>query len=276
MRKCQAAAVAALLVATGCGSKTSGHALSVDINAAGSRLSLVTPASVSGGVTTVRLRNQAKDPHQVVFIRVDGNHTQAEVAKAIMDETGPIPSWAHIDGGVSDVAPGKSGSATLNLEPGSYFVADPGTDDNNNYFVAAGAIEQLQVTGKASGSLPSAAATITAKEYSFGVPALKAGTTTVRFENVGHQPHLLAAFPINPGKTIDDVRRDLASQGPPQGPPAVDFQKSVGAQGLDPGRSELTDLRLEAGRYAFVCFLRDRNGGPPHVTLGMLQEVRVS
>ena len=44
---------------------------------------------------------------------------------------------------------------------------------------------------------------------------------------------------------------------------------------LDAGRAQIDELELEAGRYAFVCFLTDRAGGPPHVAKGMLSEVTI-
>ena len=35
----------------------------------------------------------------------------------------------------------------------------------------------------------------------------------------------------------------------------------------------LTEITLTAGRYAMLCFLQDRTGGPPHFMKGMLTEV---
>ena len=35
-------------------------------------------------------------------------------------------------------------------------------------------------------------------------------------------------------------------------------------------------MELKAGKYAFVCFISDRAGGPPHVAKGMINEVVVA
>jgi hypothetical protein len=35
------------------------------------------------------------------------------------------------------------------------------------------------------------------------------------------------------------------------------------------------NLDLKPGRYAFYCFISDRQGGPPHAVKGMVAEVEV-
>ena len=46
---------------------------------------------------------------------------------------------------------------------------------------------------------------------------------------------------------------------------------------IDGGRSELVTANLEAGSYAFFCFVSDKQtGGPPHVVKGMVSEVEVT
>jgi plastocyanin len=179
---------------------------------------------------------------------------------------------------VAYVPPGQVKKATMNLLPGSYYVVEAGTDQEDNSFAKAGGIRPLRVTGAASkAGLPSASTTITASEYSFGVPGgLKAGTATVRFENKGRQPHFLLAVPVAAGKTFDEAKAAFTSGGPPSGPPPVDFEKATGAEYLDGGKSLVTTMSFEKGTYLFACFLTDRGGGPPHVELGMIQEVKVS
>ena len=44
---------------------------------------------------------------------------------------------------------------------------------------------------------------------------------------------------------------------------------------LDGGREQIDELELVAGRYALVCFLTDRAGGPPHVAQGMVSELTI-
>ena len=49
----------------------------------------------------------------------------------------------------------------------------------------------------------------------------------------------------------------------------------MGTSIIDGGESLVTDLELQKGKYAFVCFIQDRAGGPPHVAKGMIQEIAV-
>lgn len=83
---------------------------------------------------------------------------------------------------------------------------------------------------------------------------------------------------INDGETIADVKGKeffMTEGGPPSGPPPVDFEGGFGTAVLDGGAKEVADVELKAGRYAFVCFIPDRAGGPPHIAKGMLQEIEI-
>ena len=44
---------------------------------------------------------------------------------------------------------------------------------------------------------------------------------------------------------------------------------------LEGGTSQQLDVNLQPGRYAFFCFISDKQGGPPHVVKGMVSEVTV-
>jgi hypothetical protein len=262
----------------GCGRSTTPTALSVSTaEPSPGRVEITAPARVKAGLVTLTFRNAGELSHDVILVRVDGNHGAQELVDAVSSEDAPPPDWAHLSGGVVSITAGQRRTATLNLRPGSYYLVDTGSDDNNNPFARAGGVRNLEVTGKAStSSLPEADATITAKEYSFGAPSdLKAGTSKVRLRNTGRQPHLLFAVPVRPGKNIDDVKAAFTTSDA-SGPPPIDFEKATGAQGIEGGTSEVTTMTLQKGNYAFICFLNDRGGGPPHFTLGMLQGVTVS
>jgi len=44
---------------------------------------------------------------------------------------------------------------------------------------------------------------------------------------------------------------------------------------IDGGIAQNIELDLEAGKYAVVCFIQDRKGGPPHGAKGMISELVV-
>jgi hypothetical protein len=37
----------------------------------------------------------------------------------------------------------------------------------------------------------------------------------------------------------------------------------------------VTDRKLSKGKYALVCFIQDRKGGPPHAAKGMITEADI-
>jgi len=270
----------AVISATSCTSTSKPVALSVEMTEpTAAHYQINAPASVAGPLVKVTFKNSGTQPHGVLLARVDAGHTQDEIAASVAEQGAPVPPWAHLQGGVDAVPPGQQASATVKLAPGSYFLLDPDSGDDDVSYVKGGAIRPINVTGGGSkGVVPSAPVTISAKEYGFDVPSLKAGETTVRFENKGKEPHIMVAAPIADGASIDTVKAFFASEGPPPAggpPPPLDFENAVALQALDAGQSEVTTLNLKPGRYAFVCFLNDRAGGPPHFTKGMLQEVKV-
>ena len=95
------------------------------------------------------------------------------------------------------------------------------------------------------------------------------------FANKGQQFHHLIAVPMNEGATLDDVITALSSEDQSAEPP-VDFEKEQDLAVTGPGEAQSVTLNLEAGSYVFLCFLSDREGGPPHFTKGMVQQVDIS
>jgi hypothetical protein len=167
-------------------------------------------------------------------------------------------------GGVGTTPEGEARSATQLLEPGNYFVVD--VDSNTG--------ASLKVTGEAGdGELPSAPATIKATEYAFVAEGLKAGNNTFLFDNIGKEPHHLAAVQMKPGATIADVRKFVEDE---KGEPPIEEEGGFATTILDGGTRQVNaDVDLKKGKYALLCFIPDRAGGLPHVTKGMVSEAVV-
>lgn len=243
-------------------------AFAVEVTESGKSSEVKVPESVEAGLVEVTFDNGGKAPHSVSLVGVDGDQTAEDVLKVTGEEGAKIPDWIHGAGGVGTVPPGQSGTATVVLEPGTYYAQD---DEGPQ-----GGITKFEVTGEASDAeLPSTDATIVASEYKFTTEGLKAGTNRLTFDNAGDELHHAIAAPINEGSNIADVKKFFMSEGRPSGPPPVDFESGVGTAVLDGGAKEVTELEFKAGRYAFVCFIPDRDGGPPHFLQGMLQEVKI-
>ena len=263
-------------VLAACGGDKDPTPVAVTITQAGGggALTMSAPDSVESGAVEIRFQNQAQGPSRLELIGVEGTHTADEILEVIQSDGGPIPAWFKPAGGVGATGPGQTATATVEVDEGTYFLI--GEVDSEDDSEPAPATKMLMATGDGGASLPSADTTITAKEYVFEVGELKAGANEVRFQNDGKEIHILVAARMAPGKTIDDVRAALAAEGEPEGPPPLDFDSAVDTGVLDAGKSLVTTLNLKSGKYAFICFIQDRAGGPPHAAKGMLQEVTIA
>jgi hypothetical protein len=225
--------------------------------------------SVKSGVVKVSFTNQAKGKYDLQLAGVDGNHTAADVLKVLNSDGGPIPPWIHAPGGVATTDPGKTVSATQLVGAGKYYVvAEP--DQNGKKPIAP-----LTVTGGAAqGTLPATAAKVSAFEYGFKTSGLKAGHQQIEFDNIGAQLHHAVFIPLKPGVTLAQAKTFFASNGkgvPPFDPKRPQFNTTV----LENGAKQVTEGDFAAGKYALLCFVSDRAGGPPHFAKGMITEVDI-
>lgn len=268
------APVAVLLLLAGCGQGGSSEPkpLNLELKESGDKASYSgAPREMSAGLARISLKNDGKGAHDAQLIRVDGEHSAQEVLQAIgrAMEGRPIPEWLHAAGGVGTAGPSQTATAVQPLEEGTHYILDTNAEDPST-----GAQATFEVTrGGGDVEPPEAPATVTASEYKFETSGLKPGQNRVRFENAGQEAHHVIMGPIKRGKTIEDVRefaRTEKGEDPLEGD-----EKFVGTAVLAGGMSQVVDFKLEKGKYAALCFISDRKGGPPHVAKGMVMEVNV-
>lgn len=279
--------LAAVALLAGCGgddessdASAEPNAVSLSVSKSGSTYELTAPESLEAGLAQISLQvdTAASEQHDAQLVRVEGEHTLAEVLEVVGAEGAPTLSWLFAAGGVRSTAGGKTSTVTQVLEPGTYYALDTGQGEGDDApsFAEQGATATFEVTGEAGDAeLPEADATVTAEEYSFETEGLEPGVNRVLFDNAGEELHHLIAFPYAEGATFEQVKGAFASDEAPQGPPPVDFERITSTTVLEGGTSQITELDLSAGKYAFVCFISDRAGGPPHVVKGMINEVVV-
>ena len=235
---------------------------------------LSAPKSVAAGVAEIDYTNSGKANHEVQFLRVVGDHSEREVLETLESagEKG-LPDWFHAGGGVPTTPAGETTKTTQELVPGTYFAFDTAEteDEEGDPYFLRGAKASFEVTGDGDGELPDTDAKVTARDYSFSAEGLTAGRNELLFDNAGKEPHHLVGAPISPGKTIDDVREAFKEETELP----LDFEKSVATTALDGGLKQVTELTLEKGNYALLCFITDRKGGPPHTAKGMISEATV-
>ncbi|CAN5574645.1 hypothetical protein BH20ACT19_BH20ACT19_10600 [soil metagenome] len=219
------------------------------------------PKVFRGGLVEIRFANRGDVSHKAQVWRVGEGHTVEQALRAGR----PLPGWLATAGGVGATRPGETGRTFQRLSPGRYYVAGSGNE--------RGTVAQIRVTATGRPTEPPAArASIVARDYDFRVSGLRAGTNAVEFRNTGAEPHHAYFAPLRRGATLDDVRAALSGSS---GPPPVDFDRARETVVLEGGDEQTTELELEPGRYALLCVVSDRAGGPPHTQKGMLARVRV-
>jgi hypothetical protein len=266
----------ASVVAVGCGSKkkkkksgsTAPVAVTIEQTGGKKDAKLKAPASVKAGLATITLKNSSQADGNAQLVRVEGNHSTDEALKAGNSWAGkgtPLPDWIKLEGGIGAVRPGQTTSVTQDLPGGKYLVLN--TDSESNPRV------DMEVTGSGSGSAPSEAAKIDAVDYSFTGTGLKQGKQKVLFDNKGKQPHFIVSGPLSPGKTIEDAKKAAQQE---EGPPPFDEKSMFSTAILEGGSKQVVDIDFKKpGKWVALCFIPDRQGGPPHVAKGMVSELTV-
>jgi hypothetical protein len=269
-------ALALALLATAlsaCGSSSSptkpSRKVAIDVENFGKQVQVTVPRTIDAGIQEITFHNQAAGTHSAQLLRYEESHAPAEVlrvANAWGEKGKPLPSWIRLAGGFGTVKAGQSRKGAVRLLPGSYLAVDLESHGKPAY-------APFNVTGKPDKTpLPAASGSIKAADYSFAASGLQHGVHRVLFENTGAQPHMLAAAPIAKGATLADVRRFIKTQ---KGKSPVDDKAAVDLAVLDAHGSETVDVDLKPGKYALLCFVPDRKGGPPHVAKGMISEATV-
>ncbi len=229
------------------------------------------PQSAESGVAEITLDNQSDSEGDLQLIRTEGDRSVEEVVEAF-EGTGsgkPLPDWFFGGGGVGSTPAGKSATVTQVLQPGTYFAV------NTEGQPQADRIATLEVSGDATDETVEGEgeATVSAGEYVFESEApLPSGENEIVFDNVGAQPHHLLASRLIGDATAEDVEAFFKTE---KGKPPLSENGTQATAVIEGGEGQVVTLDLEPGRYAFYCFISDRQGGPPHALKGMVDEIEV-
>ncbi len=265
---CAALAVVVALALSACGGE-SDQELSFELTGSGKAAKFTGPESADSGKAEISFTNNGDAASDMQLIRVEGDRTPEEVVeglgKAVQGK--PFPNWFFAGGGTSTLRPGKSATVTQVLEPGTYYAlstAGSGPDPAS--------LASLEVSGDESDEELEADATVTASEYQFEADGLKAGENEIDFSNAGAQPHHLLISKLVGDATAEDLEKAIKSNS---GKPPIEEKGGVATAVIEGGESQLVDFDLKPGRYAFYCFISDRQGGPPHALKGMVDEFEI-
>jgi plastocyanin len=243
----------------------------IELEIVASDFAFEAPAETGAGPTRVTVTNTGQEEHQAQIVRLNEGTTFEDLTTAL---GGSDPNAAFalftFSGGPTGVVPGASVATTVGLEPGTHaflcFVESP----DGVPHLAKGMVGQLEVTDtSAGGSLPAGDAEMTLKDMAYvGLTTLTPGEHTVAVSNAGPQPHEATLVKLNEGTTAEQVVQFFTSSEPPSGPPPWTSAGGIAAIATD--TSATMEINVEAGEYAFICFVPDPASGRPHAALGMV------
>jgi hypothetical protein len=274
------ATLGAAAVIAGCGGGDSNDnptQLSLKISENGKAAAFQGPKTAKGGLVKVELANQGKSPHGVQFIQYASGHSQSEVLQLLGQNSNAIPPWVKLEGGIGSVAPGQTGTATVNLPQGNYVLVDAAALGGPSGSSGPPATTGLTLSGGSTGDLPDTSADVTAAsagedKWKWEISGLKAGSNEITFDSKGDDAvHTIIAVPIKgQAPPLSQIQQDLAKNGPP--PSYIDPSQIQSTALLDGGNSQTTTLDLKTpGQYLFFCPLTDRDGkGKSHDQEGLL------
>jgi len=265
---CVVSTMAVAFVLAACG-EAGDQELAFELTGNGKSAKFTSPESAESGKAEITFTNNGDAASDMQLLRIEGDHTPEEVVEGLGKATQgkPFPGWFFAGGGTSTVRPGKSATVTQVLEPGAYYaVSTAGSPPDPESLVS------VEVTGDESDEELEAGTTITASEYKFEAEGLKAGENEIDFRNAGAQPHHLLISKLVGDATAGDVEKAFKSGNRK---PPIEEKGGLATAVIEGGESQLIDFDLKPGRYAFYCFITDRQGGPPHAIKGMVDEFEV-
>ena len=198
------AVIGAVVAIAGCGGSDSNDnptTLSLKISEKGKAAAFQAPKTAKGGLVKVELANQGKAPHGVQFIQYASGHTQQEVLQLLGSNSNVIPPWVKLEGGIGSVAPGQTGTATVNLPGGNYVLVDATALGGPGPSSGPPATTGMTLNGGSTGDLPDTSANVTADslgkdKYKWDISGLKTGTNQVTFDSKGDDAvHTIIAVP---------------------------------------------------------------------------------
>jgi plastocyanin len=115
--------------------------------------------------------------------------------------------------------------------------------------------------------------TFTGTEYEYDGPeSIPAGMTEVEFVNEGEFSHMLIFIGFGEEQTLEDVKAELAVDGPP--PSWMSFPGGIA--GIPGGSSARAVFDFPAGKYALLSFDSADGDDTPDVARGMISELTVT
>lgn len=243
---------------------------------------------VVAGWTSLTLRNEGAEAHQVMFARLKDGVDLAELSAAAGDDSSGAAAIAYVDmiGGVSYIGPGQEITAMVDLPEGTVMAMCYVPDAHGVAHALMGMSTLLEVGAATDDGADAVEATVgegegpdggavegtiemTAdgyrlpEELSTGWYRVVNADTGVDGEGLHELSILRLDEPVPPGE-VDALMQDLAANESP----AVALDALGGMGALSPGFEGYLYLDLPAGDYVAVDFMPDPGEPQPHLLEG--------
>lgn len=231
------------------------------------------PDTLRAGLTTLRLHNRGREPHQLQLLKLTEGKSPADLAASLRGPHAQVPHWAKHMGGPNGVGSGETTEATVYLEPGTYVIMCAVPTKEQQLHAALGMQKMLQVVGGESPG-PDFIGNVHMAMFDFEfvvVQDLKSGPHTFYVVNRGNQPHQVSLVQLNPGASTEDLL--AAFSAAPSAP--LPGRLMGGMAGLEPGGRGMFPAALTPGRYAMMCLFPNPTGHDSHAAKGMVMNFTV-
>jgi hypothetical protein len=240
----------------------------VTVTATESALTVGAAGPLAAGPTRFEFVNSGAGAPDITIGALRPGVTLAAFTSALRSNPGAAIELVNIDGGAT-FAPGQGRRAvTMNLRPGSTYVAvNLAGEDPQRW-----EITPFSTSDQANGaSAPPADARVRMVDLRFRGARTLPRNGVVRFENAGWAPHFAFAAPLRRNARQPAVARALRANAERRLGRLVDFERGLDIQSLvTRGAVNHNEIRFpRRGRYVMVCFFEGHN------TQGMYRFVRV-
>lgn len=202
------------------------------------------PDQIEGGLATMEFVNAGEHVHEWALGRLNEGRLVAHLRAELT--TNGIESLDSIEdvGGVPAMTPGATLRLTRDLEPGRYaFFCSMPASSRLAYF-QVGMVRGFEVAGTSDSQPPDVDGTITVREESIEVPAIEAGTRTLKLENTANDVRELKLLSLVPGKRAADLEAWFGNRF--AGEPPADMLGVLGK--LAAGETVYATVEFESGR----------------------------
>jgi hypothetical protein len=202
------------------------------------------PEQIEGGLTTMEFVNAGDQVHEWALVRLKPGRSEADLRTELLTGTTGDFDSADDVGGVPAMTPGATLRLTRELEAGQYvfYCTMPASDERAHF--QSGMIRGFEVAGASDAEPPDVGGTITVRDTSIDVPAIAAGTQTLRLVNAADDVRELKLLSLKPGKRPADLERWFDDRF--RGDPPADIVGVIGK--LAPGETAYATIAFESGR----------------------------